>query len=40
MELYEQIPKKEMGRCIKEIKEKLPLADGGLLSTIVKKYLV
>lgn len=40
IEEYEQIPKKEMGRCIKEIKEKLPLADGNLLSTIVKKYLV
>lgn len=35
-----QIPKKEMGKVIKVVKETYPQADGKLISTIVKKYVV
>ena len=34
------IPKKEMGNAIKHLKSKFPQADGKLISTIVKKYVV
>ena len=36
----EQIPKKEMGNAIKHLKSKFPQADGKLISSIVKKYVV
>lgn len=35
-----QIPKKEMGKVIKAVKDKYPQADGKLVSSIVKKYVV
>ena len=35
-----QIPKKEMGKVIKVVKETYPQADGKLISTIVKNYVV
>lgn len=35
-----QIPKKEMGKVIKVVKETYPQADGKLISYIVKKYVV
>ena len=35
-----QIPKKEMGNAIKYLKSKFPQADGKLISSIVKKYVV
>ena len=35
-----QIPKKEMGNAIKHLKSKFPQADGKLISTIVKEYVV
>ena len=35
-----QIPKKEMGKVIKVVKEIYPQADGKLISSIVKKYVV
>ena len=34
------IPKKEMGNAIKHLKSKFPQADGKLISSIVKKYVV
>lgn len=39
-EEYLAIPKKEMGNVIKYLKLKFPQADGKLISTIVKKYIV
>lgn len=35
-----QIPKKEMGKVIKAVKEAYPQADGKLISSIVKKYVI
>ena len=35
-----QIPKKEMGKVIKVVKETYPQADGKLISSIVKKYVI
>ena len=35
-----QIPKKEMGNSIKYLKSKFPLADGKLISNIVKEYCI
>ena len=35
-----QVPKKEMGKVIKVVKETYPQADGKLISSIVKKYVV
>ena len=35
-----QIPKKEIGKVIKVVKETYPQADGKLISYIVKKYVV
>ena len=35
-----QIPKKEMGKVIKAVKDKYPQADGKLISSIVKKYVI
>ncbi len=35
-----EIPKKEMGKVIKAVKEKYPQADGKLVSTIVKVYVI
>ena len=35
-----QIPKKEMGKVIKVVKEIYPQADGKLISSIVKKYVI
>lgn len=35
-----QIPKKEMGKVIKAVKDKYPQADGKLVSSIVKKYVI
>lgn len=35
-----QIPKKEMGKVIKYLKSKFPIADGKMISEIVKKYIV
>lgn len=35
-----QIPKKEMGKVIKAVKETYPQADGKLISSIVKKYVI
>lgn len=34
------IPKKEMGTAIKFLKSKFPIADGKMISEIVKKYIV
>ena len=34
------IPKKEMGNAIKHLKSKFPQADGKLISTIVKSFIV
>ena len=39
-EEYLVIPKKEMGNAIKHLKLKFPQADGKLISSIVKKYVV
>ena len=35
-----QIPKKEMGKVIKFLKEQFPQTDGKLISTIVKEYCI
>ena len=35
-----QIPKKEMGNAIKHLKSKFPQADGKLISTIVKSFVI
>lgn len=35
-----QIPKKEMGKVIKAVKDKYPQADGKLVSSIVKGYVI
>lgn len=35
-----QIPKKEMGKVIKAVKDKYPQADGKLVSSIVKRYVI
>ena len=35
-----QIPKKEMGKVIKVVKKTYPQADGKLISSIVKKYVI
>jgi len=35
-----QIPKKEMGTAIKFLKDKYPQADGKLISSIVKEYVI
>lgn len=35
-----EIPKKEMGKVIKAVKEKYPQADGKLVSSIVKGYVI
>ena len=35
-----QIPKKEMGKVIKVVKETYPQADGKVISSIVKKYVI
>lgn len=35
-----QIPKKEMGKVIKAIKDKYPQADGKLISSIVKEHVI
>lgn len=35
-----QIPKKEMGKVIKAVKKTYPQADGKLISSIVKKYVI
>lgn len=35
-----QIPKKEMGKVIKAVKEKYPQADGKLISSIVRGYVI
>lgn len=37
---YPKISKKNMGNAIKAIKESLPMADGKMVSDIVKKYVV
>ena len=39
-EEYLVIPKKEMGNTIKHLKSKFPQADGKLISSIVKKYVI
>lgn len=39
-EYFPEIPKKEMGKVIKVVKDKYPQADGKLISSIVKKYVV
>lgn len=39
-EEYLVIPKKEMGNAIKHLKLKFPQADGKLISSIVKKYVI
>ena len=39
-EEYLVISKKEMGNAIKHLKSKFPQADGKLISSIVKKYVV
>ena len=39
-EEYLVIPKKEMGNVIKHLKSKFPQADGKLISSIVKKYVI
>lgn len=35
-----QIPKREMGKVIKAVKDKYPQADGKLVSSIVKGYVI
>ena len=35
-----QIPKKEMGNAIKHLKSKFPQADGKLISTIAKSFVI
>lgn len=35
-----QIPKKEMGKVIKAVKDKYPQADGKVVSFIVRKYVI
>lgn len=35
-----QIPKKEMGKVIKAVKDKYPQADGKVVSSIVKGYVI
>lgn len=35
-----QIPKKEMGKVIKAVKDKYPQADGKLVSSIVRGYVI
>lgn len=35
-----KLPKKEMGNAIKYLKSKFPIADGKMISEIVKKYIV
>lgn len=35
-----QIPKKEMGKIIKAVKDKYPQADGKLVSSIVKSHVI
>ena len=37
---FPKIHKKDMGKAIKTIKEHLPMADGKMVSDIVKKYVV
>ena len=39
-EEYLVIPKKEMGNAIKHLKSKFPQAEGKLISSIVKKYVI
>lgn len=39
-EYFPEIPKKEMGKVIKAVKETYPQADGKLISSIVKKYVI
>ena len=39
-EYFPEIPKKEMGKVIKAVKDKYPQADGKLISSIVKKYVI
>lgn len=39
-EYFPEIPKKEMGKVIKVVKETYPQADGKLISSIVKKYVI
>ena len=39
-EEFDPIPKKEMGTAIKYLKSKFPIADGKMISEIVKKYIV
>ena len=39
-EEYLVIPKKDMGNAIKHLKSKFPQADGKLISSIVKKYVI
>ncbi len=39
-DLIVEIPKKEMGKVIKATKSKYPQADGSLISSIVKQYVV
>lgn len=39
-ELIIEIPKKEMGKVIKAVKNQYPQADGKLISQIVKSYVV
>lgn len=39
-EEHSVIPKKEMGNAIKHLKSKFPQADGKLISTIVKSYII
>ena len=39
-EEYPKISKKNMGNAIKAIKESLPMADGKMVSDVVKKYIV
>lgn len=39
-ELKNAIPKKEMGTAIKHLKSKFPIADGKMISEIVKQYIV
>lgn len=35
-----QIPKKDMGKCIKYLKDKFPTADGKMISDVIKSYLI
>ena len=39
-EEHSVIPKKEMGNAIKHLKSKFPQADGKLISTIVKSFVI